>query len=325
MYIGIVVAIIIALFLLIHFTSRQRNEEQVYGVSFNAEYAAYLGLDSDQVYHAILQDWGFKYIRLSAQWDEIEKTPGVYNFSSLNKLMNEAEKYGAKITLVVGQKIPRWPECHAPNWTANLSEDEYRAAVKRFIKAAVERFKDHPALEIWQVENEPLLKFGQCRFFGKEFMASEIEMVRGIDKNHKIMITDSGELSSWRNTAKAGDFFGTTLYRVVWHKKLGYFSYDWLSPFFYKAKLWLTGQKKENAFISELQAEPWIPDHDVKSLDLNEQYKSMDLQRFEKNVIYAQKVGFPRAYLWGAEWWYWMAEEKNENGFVDFAKTLKKE
>jgi hypothetical protein len=90
-------------------------------------------------------------------------------------------------------------------------------------------------------------------------------------------------------------------------------------------KLWLTGQKIENAVISELQAEPWIPDHDVKVLDLAEQYKSMNIDRFQKNVDYAQRVGFPRAYLWGAEWWYWMKDVKGVSDFIDYAKTLKKE
>lgn len=320
----VVLALVIVVFIC-HFFSSKRNQNQIYGASFNAEYATYLELDPLTVFTSMMDDLGFKFLRISAQWEEIEKTPGVYDFSFLNKLMDEAAKRGVKITLVVGQKIPRWPECHAPKWTVSLSDNEYRAAIKRFIITTVDQYRDHPALEIWQVENEPLLKFGECRFFEKDMLASEIDIVRQSDPDHKIMITDSGELSSWRDTAKAGDLFGTTLYRVVWHKRWGYFSYDWISPLFYRAKLWLTGQSKENAFISELQAEPWIPDHDVKLLALDEQYKSMSLARFEKNVVYSQRVGFPRAYLWGAEWWYWIKQAKGVSGFFDFAKTLKKE
>ena len=324
----IVIAVIAGLAILAYvsrYFSGKKNTEQIYGVSFNAEYAAYLGLEPLAVFNSLLDDSGFRYVRISAQWEEIEKTPGVYDFSFLNTLMDEAAKRNAKVTLVVGQKIPRWPECHAPAWAGKLSDNEYRAAIKRFVRTTVDQYKDHPALEIWQVENEPLLKFGECRFFGQDMLAAEIKLVKEMDPKHKIMITDSGELSSWRNTAKAGDLFGTTMYRVVWHKRFGYFTYDWLSPLFYRMKLWLTGQKKENAYISELQTEPWIPDHDVKVLDLAEQYKSMTVDRFQKNVDYAQRVGFPRAYLWGAEWWYWMKDAKGVSDFVDYAKTLKKE
>lgn len=320
-----IVIVLVAGIIVMEIYSRHRNTDQIYGVSFNSEYAAYLGLNSDKVFDTILNKWNFKYVRLSAQWDEIEKTRGIYDFSSLNKLMDAAEASGAKVTLAVGQKIPRWPECHAPAWAGDLSDNEYKAAIKRFVKATVDQYKDHPALEIWQVENEPLLKFGECRFFDTTMLSSEIASVKSLDANHKIIITDSGELSSWRHTAKAADLFGTTMYRTVWNKYLGYVSYDWLSPLFYRAKLLFTGQKTVNAFISELQAEPWVTDLDVKNMDLADQYKSMSFERFKENVDYAQRVGFPRAYLWGAEWWYWLSEKKDVNDFVDFAKTLKKE
>jgi hypothetical protein len=324
MWLVIIAVLALGIFIL-EMISRHRNTDQIYGVSFNSEYAVYLGLNSDKVFDTILNKWNFKYVRLSAQWDEIEKTRGIYDFSSLNKLMDAAAASGAKVTLAVGQKIPRWPECHAPAWANGLSDNEYKAAIKRFVKATVDQYKDHPALEIWQVENEPLLKFGECRFFDTTMLSSEIASVKSLDANHKIIITDSGELSSWRHTAKAADLFGTTMYRVVWNERIGYFSYDWLTPLFYRVKLLFTGQKTENAFISELQAEPWVTNLDLKNMDLADQYKSMSLERFQKNVDYAQRVGFPRAYLWGVEWWYWLSEKKDINDFVDFAKSLKKE
>jgi hypothetical protein len=321
----IIILALVLIGIIIHFISQKRNIDQVYGTNFNAEYAAFLGLDPKIVFTEILDGWQFKYIRLAVQWDAIEAHRGIYDFSSLNWYMDEAAKRGAKVVLVVGQKIPRWPECHPPKWAANLSDVEYRTAIKQLIKKSAEQYKDHPALEIWQVENEPYLPFGVCRPFDKTMFKSEVALVRSVDPAHKILVTDSGELSTWWRTAKAGDYFGTTMYRVVWNERFGYFSYDWLSPLFYRFKLMLAGQKTANAFIAELQAEPWIPNSDVNTLDLAEQYKSMNPARFEKNVAYAQRVGFPRAYLWGAEWWYWMKEIKGVPDFVNFAKTLKKE
>ncbi len=35
----------------------------------------------------------------------------------------------------------------------------------------------------------------------------------------------------------------------------------------------------------------------------------MNIDRLKDNVEYAQKVGMPRTYLWGVEWWYWMIKK----------------
>src|SRR3989339_442192 len=138
------------------------NPSMIFGVSFSPQYARYLGLDTNKVYQSILDDWHFKYIRLSAQGDVIEPPKGQYDFKELDYLMVEAGKRSAKITLAVGRKTPRWPECHLPEWAKKLSYDEYRPALLSFIKTVVERYKNYSALEIWQVENEPFLAFGLC-------------------------------------------------------------------------------------------------------------------------------------------------------------------
>ena len=68
----------------------------------------------------------------------------------------------------------------------------------RYVNTVVERYKNHEALEIWQVENEPFIRFrfGECNNFDKEATLEEIDLVRSIDDKHKILITDSGELST---------------------------------------------------------------------------------------------------------------------------------
>ena len=321
----IVVLALAAIFALSHLLFLRRDEAQIYGVSFSEEYAGYLELNPREVFRAILDDWGFRHLRLSAQWDAIEKQRGVYDFSSLDWQMDEAAKRGAKVILVVGQKIPRWPECHPPKWAAALSDEEYFSRLDDLAVAVVDRYKNHPALEMWQVENEPFLPFGVCRAQDSQRLAEEVSLVRRLDPTRKILVTDSGEMSTWQRTARVGDYFGTTLYRVVWSKTFGYFNYDWLPPAFYRLKLWLAGRDAKAAFVAELQAEPWVPNHDIKTLEISEQYKSMSPDRFNKNIDYSRRVGFPRAYLWGAEWWYWMEKKQGIADFANFAKSLKKE
>ena len=317
----IFLSIIVTLFIASHII-RFYNSQTIYGVTFNDEFARYLQLDPRQVYSKILYDWGFKHIRLSAQWNSLEPKSGEYNFSELDWQMDEAAKAGAKVVLAVGQKTPRWPECHSPTWTVQFGDQEYYQKLRDFMAVVVKRYARHPALETWQIENEPFLDFGvNCRSFTTDELASEIATVKRLDSDHQIIITDSGELSSWRQTAGASDLFGTTMYRVVWNKYTGYFNYDWIPAIFYRLKLWLNGRPVNTAYVVELQAEPWINDNDLVSVPLADQYRSMNLKRLQKNVNFAASTGMPRVYLWGAEWWYWL-DAKGESEIPNFIKTL---
>ena len=294
------------------------------GVTFNADYSRFLGQNPDEVLKKIMDGWKFKYLRLSVPWNQVEPTPGVYDFSETDKFLSEAQKRGVKVTLALGQKTPRWPECHTPAWADKLSDQEFQAALEKYMTKTVEHFRNNPALEIWQVENEPFLDFGICRPETKENFAAELALVKNLDPKHPRLVTDSGELSSWRATAKAGEYFGSTMYRVVWNKLTGYWNYDWLSPWFYRIKLALSGRAESSAFISELQAEPWLPNSDLNQSPLIEQYKSMNMARLKKNIDYARMTGFARVYLWGAEWWYYL-DKKGEYSIPDFIKNLPKE
>lgn len=315
--------ILVAVFfvVVIKLTAPKREKNMIYGASFNTEYASYLGLDPRIAFTKILDDWQFKHIRLTAQWNLIEKIQGQYDWSDLDWMMAEAAKRNAKVVLVVGNKTPRWPECHFPSW---VDAGSHQPDLLNFIKTVVMRYKDHPALEVWQVENEPFLQFGDCLAISKEELKEEVALIKQFDPLHSTMVTDSGELSLWSRAAKGADLFGTTLYRVVWNKTFGYWSYDWFLPAFtYRAKLWFNGRDVNTAYITELQAEPWIPNKPLADTPLEEQFKSMSLERLKKNIIFAEKTGMPRAYLWGAEWWMWL-ETRGNHDFADYIKQLKK-
>ena len=240
----------------------------IYGVSFNSQYANHLGYDFKEVYKTILDDWKFKYIRLSTQWNDIENVKGTYDFKEVDYLMDEAAKRNAKVILTVGRKTPRWPECHLPDWAKDLEFEEYKGSLMKYIEVMVQRYKNHSALEIWQVENEPFLDFGKCKVMSSENLKKEINLVKKIDPVHPVMVTDSGELSTWRRTAKAADLFGTTMYKVVWNKVFGYFNYDWLPAAYYKLRLKVMGRDLSKAYIVELQAEPWLPGRNIEKTPL---------------------------------------------------------
>jgi len=319
----IVIFIILSCIYYLVYSNNKRNENMIYGTSFSPTYIQYLGYDYKKVFDFALDEIGFKYVRLITEWDEIEKKKGEYDFTVIDYLMDKSAEKDVKVILAVGRKTPRWPECHLPDWAKDKEYNEYKAELLKYMETVVKRYKDHKALEIWQVENEPFLNFGHCKPLKRQDLDNEIALVKKLDKKHKIIVTDSGELSTWRKTAKVADLFGTTMYRVVWDKKIGYFSYDFLPAVFYQAKLKLFNRDKLQAFVVELQAEPWIPSQDIRSTNLKEQYKSIDLNRLKKNVDYASRTGMARSYLWGVEWWYYLEQEHNIKEYTEFIKTLK--
>ena len=184
-------------------------ENVVWGVSFSQKQAAALGLDWQAAYSALLDDLGVKKIRIAAHWDLLALRPGEYDFSDLDWQMDEAARAGAKTVLAIGMKTPRWPECHLPEWAKTLDKERQQAAVLALLEAAAVRYRDHPALESWQVENEPLFPFGECPWRDEKFLQKEIARVKSLDGNKRpVVISDSGEGSWWLNAARAGDIAG---------------------------------------------------------------------------------------------------------------------
>ncbi len=283
-----------------------------WGVSFSKTYAESLGLDWQKVYLAILDDLGAKRLRLQSDWNEIEPSEGMYDFSALDWQIAEAEKRGVKVLLVIGERQPRWPECHTPAWLIAAPRVEVQEKVMELLKTIVNRYKNSSAVVMWQVENEPLFNlFGQCPRGDKSFLEREIALVKSLD-SRPILITDSGELSTWRKTAHLGDYFGTTMYRIVYNPVFGYFHHFW-PPSFYRLKAKLVGLPKEKVIISELQIEPWIKNGSIIRTPLADQKKMMSAEKIEKHLDFARKTGFNEAYLWGVEWWYWLREQGDDS------------
>ena len=286
-----------------------KNKNVEYGVTFSQKYAEELNLDWQEVYGGILNDLNVKKIRLVAHWDLIEKVRGQYNFNDLDWAVNQAGLNQAQIILAIGHRVPRWPECHWPDWSFKLSKSEREQQIFNLLTAIVNRYKDSPTIIAWQVENEPFLKiFGECPKPDMDFYKKEIELVRFLD-NRPITITESGELSTWLRASNLANQVGVSIYRITWNKSLGYFYYP-LPPAYYYFKSWLIKRLTpvKDIYISEMQMEPWLS-MKVLYTPLSDQYHSMDIFKFYKNYLYANKTGLSPIYFWGAEWWYWLKEQ----------------
>ena len=73
----------------------------------------------------------------------------------LVQLIEEAEKRGVKIILAVGRRLPRWPECHLPDWLKHESDEVQKENMLPMLKEVVTHYKDYESIVAWQVENEP--------------------------------------------------------------------------------------------------------------------------------------------------------------------------
>jgi hypothetical protein len=320
------VALIALLFVYFNLPVKKMNDAAQLGVTFSHRYAGDIGLNWQETFIAMLDDLKIKKIRIPIYWDLVETEEGKYDFSAVDWQIKEAAKRNAEIILVVGQKVPRWPECAIPAW-AKENDQKRKSRLLQLIAIAVDRYKDESVVKFWQVENEPFLKFGICPKLDTGLLDAELMMVKIKDPSRKIIVTDSGELSLWVQAAARADIFGTTMYRSVWNKNLGYYDYP-IGPRFFHFKYWmsrfLTGQK--NVITIELQGEPWVLGW-TTSAPLETQFASMNELKLVDNIEFAKKVGFSEIYVWGVEWWYWLKTQKEnpqlwETARIEFAKNV---
>lgn len=301
--------LLVLLFAVVLLAQKAKPEQITYGMSFNTMYARELGLDWRETYDAILDDLGVRHLRLAAHWPMVEPQQNIYNFEELDYQIRRAREVGATVILGVGRRLPRWPECHVPQWADRLSVEERNAAQLRYMQQVVERYKGNPAVVLWQVENEPFLEafaFEHCGELDVAFLDREIALVRRLDPTREILVTDSGNLGTWTGAYSRGDWFGTSVYVHFWNPELGQFR-TVLPPWAYRVKdnlmAALYGEKP--SVLIELSAEPWLLEP-IVDVPLEVQFSRMNLEKFEDILVYAEATRFDTQYLWGGEWWYWL-------------------
>lgn len=305
-------------------TLRPAPSQVTYGVTFSTLQAEQLGLDWRKVYLAMLDDLKVRDIRIPAYWQRVEPKKDAYDWSELDFHLREARARDAHVILAVGRRLPRWPECHIPGWAGSLSWEDRKKELREYIAAVVKRYKDNSAVTYWQVENEPYLSafaYDHCGALDEAFLEEEIALVHSLD-TRPVLVTDSGNLGTWKGAYKNGDAFGTSLYMYFWNPELGQFKTK-LPALVYRAKErimeLLYGPKP--TFLIELSLEPWLvgPTADAP---VETQLSRMDIGKFDEIVAYARKTSFSEQYLWGVEWWYYLKEKQGHPEFWDKAKRL---
>lgn len=299
------------------------KNELIYGITFSPKQASSLDLDWQDLFIKILDELKVNNLRLVAYWNEVEKENNKYDWNDLDWEVAEAAKRDAKVILAVGGRLPRWPECHYPNWAESLNKKQKQTENLEYIAETIKRYRGNDNIIAWQIENEPFLShFGECPELDKNFLDQEIALAKSLDQR-PIVVTDSGELSFWIPAARRGDIFGTTMYRDTYSKVLHSYVHYPIGPGFFRFKKNITNlfADPQKWIVIELQAEPWGPKQ-FQDLSQTERDKTMNLEKFKDILEFSRQAGFKEFYLWGVEWWYWEKIKNNNPAIWEEAKKI---
>jgi hypothetical protein len=303
----------------------QRNTPYTMGASFIPEYAQSLGVDPQQTLHAMLYDLGVKNLRFVSYWNDIEPTKGHFDFSTLDWEFAAADAAHAKVSLSIGLRQPRWPECHPPSWVDTSQPDsQWTPELKTYIQAVIERYKNNPALQSYQLENEYFLStFGQCKNFDRSRLVSEFNFVKQLDSRHPVIIARSNNALGTPIYAPTPDEFGVSVYKRVWDQTITHRYVEYPFPAWFYASL--AGTEKilhgKNTVIHELQAEPWPPyGESLTDTSIDVQNESLSPERLKGRFTYGEATGIRTMYLWGAEFWYYRMVKQHDPDLWNTAK-----
>jgi hypothetical protein len=304
----------------------QRSQPLQQGVSFIPDYAAGLGLNPQQTMDALI-NINVRQFRLTSYWSDMEQRPGHYDFSQLDWEFQKAEKAHAMVILTVGLRQPRWPECHAPSWVdINAPDSKWQPQLEAYMRTVINRYKDSPSLQSYQLENEYFLKgFGICpdATMNRQRLIDEYNLVKRIDPNHPVIIGRSNNAIGLPLGQPQPDEFSISVYKRVWDAGVTHRYLEYPYPAWYYG--FLAGLQKivthKNMMIGELQAEAWPSrGQTIQSASLAEQNKSLDANRLQDRFQYGRDTGMRQMELWGAEYWYYRKVKLNDPSLWNVAR-----
>jgi hypothetical protein len=303
---------------------QQSSKPLVLGATFIPNYAEALGLNPQNTLHAIIGDLGVRHLRFVSYWSDIEPTQGHYNFSTLDWEFAQADAAHAKVSLSVGLRQPRWPECHPPSWVDTTKPDsQWYPALQQFMTAVVNRYKDNPALDSYQLENEYFLKaFGECQNFSRSRLVNELALVKSLDSHHTVIISRSNNNIGIPMEAPTPDEYGVSVYKRIWMPLIGrYVEYPYPAWFY----AFLAGASEiwqgKNMVIHELQAEPWPPHGEpITQTSIDVENQSLSPERLKGRFMYGEATGIKQIDLWGAEFWYYRMVKQHDPDLWNVAK-----
>lgn len=316
---GIILTFLVIFFLVFYFFliprrwPVQKEIKPEFGFTFSHRHASFLGLDWQEAYLSLLDEFKPKSVRLPVFWFEVEKEKGEFDFSLVDWQIEEAEKREIPVVLEIGYRSFHRPECYPPDWAKDLNQEEFEKTVLSFLEAGIKHFSQYEKIEAWQVENEPLdVLRPWCRKLSPSFVAKEIEAVKANDpQSRPILLTFGGEIflrPYWRGLVSEIEIIGVSFYPRVWHKVARRYISAYDQGIFSLRNISIERGEAirlgKRFWIVEFEAEPY-GDKPITELSREEIEETATPDYLQKYYEIIEKMGgVERIYFWGVEWWY---------------------
>lgn len=311
----------------------------IYGFSYSFTQARWYGYDGRTEFVKLLDAAKFDWVRLPFFWDEMTDEGRNLKVDDLDFAVSEAQKRNVKVIIVLGAKVPFYPEFHLPSaQTSKLgfgSNIDVNSAISFDLltidSKVVSHFAKFDNVSYWQVENEPFLPNYNKFRIDKSLISEEVKVVRDYDpKKRPVILTSDGPTvfnNRWKDLFSIlapKDVLGSNAYfktqgtylasfsrfNITWPKGFYWPVQSWylLSPDFEKAKDYAK-VRGVGFWITEMQAEPYI--RDLGDAGKNKfSFNAGDIVNADsflrsRNV---QSIG-----LWGANFWIYRQKLGDES------------
>lgn len=208
-----------------------------------------------------IKETGFNVVRFGEMaWDWVQPQEEKFSWKELDLALKLADKYGVKVVLgLASSQAPTWvlrnyPEVrpvsnmgslypeYGPRPNICRDSDTYKQLVEKYIAAMVNRYKNHPAVLTWQVDNEPTYPpldstthedFCHCEITQKKFLKWVKERYKTITEVNRIWGTRfwTNSFGRWEDitTPKCGVWdAGNPHIFMDWYRFKSDMIHDWL-------------------------------------------------------------------------------------------------
>lgn len=279
------------------------------GTTYSHRQIKHFSLNNEEAFDELLK-LRFDIVRLCCYWDEIQRVKDKFDWGNITRLLEKCESTKQDVLLTVGMKAPRWPEFYIPIWLKDKNINTIFSEVKLFVDETVNKLKNYFCIKYWQVENEPLDPSGPDKLsIMQEFLEKEIEAIKEIDKERKIVVNVWANEMRWRKTfdkvKNLADVIGFDLYY-----KIPVISKIYTGPLssdkYFKD---IISKSEKPVWITELQAEPWEKSEEIFR---SQNTPSMSPEILRKNFARAAVLKPEAILFWGYEYWYWRKTQGDE-------------
>jgi hypothetical protein len=194
------------------------------GLNFSHRVAESLGLDWVEALEALLIHLDPLLLRLSVYWDETATSPGVYDFSAIQALLDRVQRRDTRVLLTLGFKPQRHPAFFPPEWLASGPGDgspeqgRLAANLLMMLERAVALLADYDVIDAWEPEHLPFLSAGRQPpgwSMSRNLVLRAVQTIREVDPRRRPVVVGhpGGRIfeSGWRHALVAADVLGCTL------------------------------------------------------------------------------------------------------------------